>query len=35
LHRALAKAADSEGVSLNQHLTNVLNYYSGYAQGKS
>ena len=31
LHRALAKAADSEGVSLNQHLTNVLNYYSGYA----
>lgn len=31
LHRALAKAASSEGVSLNQHLTNVLNYYSGYA----
>lgn len=31
LHRALAKAANSEGVSLNQHLTNVLNYYSGYA----
>ena len=33
LHRALAKAANSEGVSLNQHLTNVLNYYSGYASG--
>lgn len=33
LHRALAKAANSEGVSLNQHLTNVLNYYSGYAHG--
>jgi predicted HicB family RNase H-like nuclease len=31
LHRALAKAANNEGVSLNQHLTNVLNYYSGYA----
>ena len=34
LHRALSKAADNEGVSLNQHLTNVLNYYSGYANGK-
>ncbi|MGZ8220943.1 MAG: toxin-antitoxin system HicB family antitoxin [Methylobacter sp.] len=32
LHRALAKAAKNEGVSLNQHLTNVLNYYAGYAQ---
>lgn len=32
LHRALAKAAETEGVSLNQHLTNVLNYYTGYAQ---
>lgn len=32
LHRALAQAADYEGVSLNQHLTNVLNYYAGYAQ---
>ncbi len=31
LHRALAKAANREGVSLNQHLTNVLNYYSSYA----
>lgn len=32
LHRALAKAADNESVSLNQHLTNILNYYAGYAQ---
>lgn len=32
LHRALAKAAEDEGVSLNQHLSNVLNYYSGYAK---
>ncbi|AEG01194.1 type II toxin-antitoxin system HicB family antitoxin [Methylomonas methanica] len=33
LHRSLAQAADMEGVSLNQHLTNILNYYAGYAQG--
>jgi predicted HicB family RNase H-like nuclease len=32
LHRALVNAADNEGISLNQHLTNVLNYYTGYAQ---
>jgi predicted HicB family RNase H-like nuclease len=32
LHRSLAQAADREGVSLNQHLTNILNYYAGYAQ---
>ncbi|MFA5984982.1 MAG: toxin-antitoxin system HicB family antitoxin [Methylococcaceae bacterium] len=32
LHRALAGAANFEGVSLNQHLTNVLNYYAGYVQ---
>lgn len=32
LHRSLAEAADKEGVSLNQHLTNILNYYAGYAQ---
>ncbi|MDP3009226.1 MAG: toxin-antitoxin system HicB family antitoxin [Methylococcales bacterium] len=32
LHRMLAKTADNEGVSLNQHLTNILNYYAGYAQ---
>jgi hypothetical protein len=28
----LVKTADNEGVSLNQHLTNILNYYAGYAQ---
>ena len=32
LHRSLAQTADREGVSLNQHLTNILNYYAGYAQ---
>jgi len=32
LHRSLTQAADKEGVSLNQHLTNILNYYAGYAQ---
>ena len=31
LHRSLAQAANNEGVSLNQHLTNILNYYAGYA----
>ena len=31
LHRSLAEAADYEGVSLNQHLVNVLSYYSGFA----
>ena len=31
LHRALAETADEEGVSLNQHLVNILSYYSGYA----
>lgn len=31
LHRALDRAAKEEGVSLNQHLTNILNYYTGYA----
>lgn len=35
LHRALAGVADGEGVSLNQHLVNVLSYYSGFAQGKA
>ncbi len=37
LHRALTEAAGNEGVSLNQHLSNILNYYSGYANavGKS
>src|SRR5680860_198688 len=27
LHRALAETSDTEGVSLNQHLVNVLSYY--------
>ncbi|MES1944105.1 hypothetical protein PC39_08319 [Salinisphaera sp. PC39] len=31
LHRALDAAANAEGVSLNQHIVNVLNYWSGYA----
>ena len=31
LHRALTEAAGNEGVSLNQHLSNILNYYAGYA----
>lgn len=34
LHRALAGAAEDEGCSLNQHIVNVLNYFSGYAQGE-
>ena len=33
LHRALAGAAETEGGSLNQHLVNVLSYYSGFAAG--
>lgn len=32
LHRALSEAAGNEGVSLNQHLSNILNYYAGYAK---
>jgi predicted HicB family RNase H-like nuclease len=31
LHRALAVAAEDEGVSLNQHLVNTLSYFSGFA----
>jgi len=34
LHRALAEAADIEGVSLNQHLVNVISYFSGFAAGR-
>ena len=34
LHRALAESADDEGISLNQHLVNVLSYYSGFAAGQ-
>lgn len=33
LHRALAAAAEDEGVSLNAHMVNVLTYYSGFAAG--
>ncbi|MDZ7750958.1 MAG: toxin-antitoxin system HicB family antitoxin [Gammaproteobacteria bacterium] len=33
-HRALVEAAEAEGVSLNQHLVNVLTYYSGFAAGQ-
>lgn len=33
LHRVLAETAESEGVSLNQHLVNVLSYFSGFAAG--
>lgn len=33
LHRALAETAEEEGVSLNQHLVNILSYYSGFAAG--
>jgi len=32
LHRMLAQALGKEVVSLNQYLTNILNYYLGYAQ---
>lgn len=35
LHRGLSEMAEAEGVSLNQHIVNVLNYYSGYAAGNS
>lgn len=34
LHRAVAEAADLEAVSLNQHLVNILSYYSGFAAGR-
>ncbi len=33
LHRALTETADAEGISLNQHLVNVLSYFSGFATG--
>lgn len=35
LHRALAEASDADGVSLNQHMVNVLSYYSGFAAASS
>lgn len=34
LHRALSEAADEEGVSLNQHIVNVLGYFCGYASSE-
>ena len=34
LHRALAESSDEEGVSLNQHLVNILCYFSGFSAGK-
>jgi len=34
LHRALAGTAEDEGVSLNQHLVNVLSYFSGFAAAR-
>ena len=34
LHRAIAEAADDEGVSLNQHIVNVLGYFCGYANAE-
>jgi predicted HicB family RNase H-like nuclease len=33
LHRALADAAEAEGVSLNAHLIGILTYYSGFTAG--
>jgi len=35
LHRSLVQMAEDEGVSLNQHLVNVLSYFSGFAAGRS
>lgn len=34
LHRALSEVADEEGVSLNQHLVNVLSWFSGYCAAR-
>ena len=34
LHRALADAAEEDDVSLNQHLVNVLSYFTGFADAK-
>jgi predicted HicB family RNase H-like nuclease len=33
LHRVLVGASDSEGVSLNQHLVDVLSYHTGFEAG--
>lgn len=34
LHRALSDAADAEGCSLNQHIVNVLVYFTGFAHAE-
>ena len=34
MHRALASSAQDEGVSLNQHLVNVLTYDQGFSTGE-
>ena len=34
LHRALAEAAEEDDVSLNQHLVNVLSYFTGFAHAE-
>lgn len=34
LHRLLSETADDEGCSLNQHIVNVLGYFSGYAHAE-
>ena len=34
LHRALAETAEDEDVSLNQHLVNVLCYFTGFAHAE-
>jgi hypothetical protein len=34
LHRLVSETADDEGCSLNQHIVNVLSYFSGYAHAE-
>lgn len=34
LHRALSEAADLEGCSLNQHIVNVLVYFTGFVHAE-
>jgi hypothetical protein len=34
LHRALSDAADEDDASLNQHLVNVLSYFTGFAHAE-
>jgi predicted HicB family RNase H-like nuclease len=33
LHRTLSQAAEKDGISLNQHLVNMLSYCTGYTHG--